>query len=284
MGAPPVKFGWLPDKPDKRDYFFGHPKVAPLPRADLPASISLRGDDTPIMNQLEIGSCTANAGCGLLQFLQKRDTGKYTPMSRLYLYRLTRWNMFVERGDTGASLRDTMMTMVVDGVIPELYWNYNIQRFEDTPTHMNIPGTLGFLTGKADNFEGIHYVRVDPDGANPLKVLEDIKTCIISKMPVIFGTQVFQQIMNVNSQGDIWAPTQGERPVGGHALMIVGYDDERTCYNTSSRGAFLVRNSWGTEWGDGGYGWLPYEYLMFGYAQDFWTLQGVRCVNTGDFV
>jgi C1A family cysteine protease len=264
LSAPLNVKGWIPDKKDPRDYTLKMEK----PRADLPTSYSLRDLDSPIMDQGQLGSCTANAGCGLLQFLQNANSGRYTPVSRLYLYKFTRMIMNTN-GDTGASLRDTMMAMVMHGVPPETYWNYNIARFDEMPQWR---GSEVFLSNMADNYEGGRYIRLDPDGVSPLKVLDDIKLCINSKMPSIFGTLVYQGILGVNTQGDIPVPQQGEQPIGGHALMIIGYDDTRGCLNTNTKGAFLIRNSWSSEWGDKGYGWLPYEYLMNGAAQDFWTL------------
>ncbi len=267
--------GWLPDREDRRDYTLSHPNVSPLPPVRVESKFDLRGWDTPVMDQGGLGSCTANAACGLLQFLANYNSGKYTPLSRLYVYKATRYIMGVQRGDTGASLRDTMMSLVLLGAPPETYWNYNITRYDDDPPW--------YVVAMADNYEGTRYIRLDPNGASPDKVLDNIRLCICSRLPVIFGTLVWPQIFTVGEGGDIPAPDPAAQPVGGHALMIVGYDDNRGCIGTERRGAFLIRNSWGASWGDHGYGWLPYSYLYDGYAQDFWTLQSARWVNTGDF-
>lgn len=275
--------GWIPDAKDPRDYTLRSPRVSQLPRVEIAPAVDLRRYDSEIADQGRLGSCTSNAGCGLLQFLQKATSGSYVPLSRLYMYKATRYLMGVATGDTGASLRNTMQAIVMCGAPPEMYWNYDTSKYDEDPTWLNRPSSSWFLSSLAEDYEGTRYIRLDPDGASKEKVLADIKLCVNSKMPVIFGTLVWQGIEYVNSQGDIPMPSQGEQPVGGHALMIVGYDDQRGCLGTSSKGAFLIRNSWGTNWGDRGYGYLPYEYLMKGYAQDFWILQSAKFVNTGDF-
>lgn len=275
-----MKFGWIPDTRDPRDYHLRMPQFKDiLPRTEYQSSVDLRPLDTPVFDQGDLGSCTANAACGLLQFIMKQAAGKYTPLSRLYLYKMTRMHMNTQ-GDTGASLRDTAMAVTMNGVCPELYWNYDPGRFDELPKWM---GSEAFIHDLADNYEGTHYVRLDPDGCDKQTALRDIKDCVRSKFPVMFGTLVYQQIMNVNMQGDIWYPSQGERPVGGHALLIMGYDDERDCIGTPSKGAFLIRNSWSPAWGNQGYGWLPYAYLLEDQAQDFWTFLGSKYVTQGDF-
>ena len=64
--------------------------------------------------------------------------------------------------------------------------------------------------------------------------------------------------------------------MGGHAISAFGYDDEK--------GALLIRNSWGEEWGENGYGWLPYEYVLQGLVQDFWSVLKQDWIDTGLFV
>lgn len=267
---------------DRRDYSFRG--VSTLKNFKLPETPYLKAvnwidQDTPIDNQGQVGSCTAHAGTGLLRFLQKQATGNYTKLSRLFVYYQTR-SIANSSGDSGASLRDTAMELATMSAPPETYWNYNESLFDTRPTWRS---SEAFLFAMAENYEGLHFVRLDPDGVDRDKVLDDIKTCVRSKLPVMFGTLVYQQIMNVNTQGDIWYPSQGEQPVGGHALLIIGYDDDRECFGTSGKGAFLIRNSWGTDWGDNGYGWLPYDYFLKGQAEDAWTCLSTKYVNIADF-
>ncbi|MBI5206396.1 MAG: hypothetical protein HY934_01245 [Candidatus Firestonebacteria bacterium] len=91
-----------------------------------------------------------------------------------------------------------------------------------------------------------------------------------------------------DKNGKIPFPGKGEKIEGGHAIVAVGYDDKMKIKNMDSKGiettgALLIRNSWGTGWGDAGYGWLPYEYVLKGLAQDFWSVIKKEWVDTGEF-
>jgi C1A family cysteine protease len=103
----------------------------------------------------------------------------------------------------------------------------------------------------------------------------------------MFGFTVYSSIAQAESDGKIPFPGRGEKVEGGHAIMAVGYDDSLKIKNTSSGettvGAMLIRNSWGKTWGDGGYGWLPYEYVLQELAVDWWTLIDSKWIDTGEF-
>jgi len=75
--------------------------------------------------------------------------------------------------------------------------------------------------------------------------------------------------------------------IGGHAVSVAGYEDGLVIKNAASgaqtKGAFLIRNSWGTGWGELGYGWLPYDYVLKGLATDWWVLSKAEWVATGQF-
>jgi len=107
-------------------------------------------------------------------------------------------------------------------------------------------------------------------------------------MPVIFGFTVFNSMGQASGTGDIPFPCPHDTTVGGHAVMAVGYDDNRVikntnCGGTKTKGAILIRNSWGGEWGDGGYGWLPYEYVLQDLARDWWSVIKAEYVGLGIF-
>ena len=280
--------GWLPDYPDFRDYTAEHKTVQPLlkqmkvgkaVKASLPASVDLRAWCPPIEDQGSLGSCTANAGVGMMEYFERRAFGKHIDASRLFLYKVTR-NLLHWTGDTGAFLRSTMGALVLFGVPPEEYWPYKIADFDKEPT------AFCYAFGQA--YHAIDYYRLDPPGTVITDLLARIKTNLAAGLPAMFGFTVYSSYTQAGTTGKIPFPTPKEKIVGGHAIVAVGYDDKMKIKNTNqgateTTGAFLIRNSWGTGWGDKGYGWLPYAYVLSGLAEDWWSLIKAEWVNTGVF-
>jgi C1A family cysteine protease len=273
----PLTFGWLHDYPDFRDYTLEHEKIAPTAKAigvaskkaapKLPGAVDLRAWCPPVEDQKSLGSCTANAGVGLLEYYERRASGIHVDASRLFLYKATR-NLLHWTGDTGAFLRTTMGAMVLFGVCPEEYWPYVVGDYDLEPP--------AFCYSFARSYTSIRYYRLDPPGVSTGTLLARIKLLLGHGLPSMFGFTVYRSIYDVGADGAIPFPTTGEAILGGHAIVAVGYDDKRTIKNKNAKkatkGAFLIRNSWGTGWGDGGYGWLPYAYVEEGLAVDWWSL------------
>jgi C1A family cysteine protease len=293
--------GWLPDYPDIRDVTFqservpsklqalGQPSVKQMlakvgattsAPAALPASVDLRPWCSPIEDQKTIGSCTAHAGVGLVEYFERRAFGKHLDASRLFLYKVTR-NLLHWTGDTGAFLRSTMYALTLFGVPPEEYYPYNIADFDKEPS--------AFCYAFAQSYQAISYYRLDPSGTARDALLARIKTELSKGLPSMFGFTVYSSINQANTNGGkIPYPTRGERVEGGHAIDAVGYDDNLKIKNTNpggieTTGALLIRNSWGTGWGSAGYGWLPYKYVLDGLATDWWSLIKSEWVDTGQF-
>jgi C1A family cysteine protease len=279
--------GWLPDLPDFRDYTVTSEDVKPILKAagvlkadssTLPASVDLRQWCSPIEDQGELGSCTANAGVGVVEYFQRKAFGKHTDASRLFLYKATR-NLMQMTGDTGGYLRSTMGALALFGVPPEEYWPYDITKFDKEPP--------AFCYSFAQNYQSIKYVRLDPEGKSKKDILRQIKTNLAASLPSMFGFTVYSSIAQAMSGGKIPFPEKGDRVEGGHAVMAVGYDDRIEIKHKSSgvatKGAFLIRNSWGLAWGDEGYGWLPYEYVLKDLALDWWTIADSKYIDTGEF-
>ncbi|MEA1946279.1 MAG: C1 family peptidase [Thermodesulfobacteriota bacterium] len=278
--------GWLPDYPDYRDYTIDHKDIKPMikeigvtnpSKVSIPASKDLRTWCSPIENQFSIGSCTANAGVGIIEYYERRAFGKHIDASRLFLYKATR-NLLHWTGDRGAFLRTTMGAMVLFGVPPEEYWPYIIADFDKEPS--------AFCYAFAQNYQTIKYFRLDPPVTKKDVLLKRIKTLIAYGLPSMFGFTVYNSIGQSVNDGKIPYPCPGEKIAGGHAVVAVGYNNKMKIKNTicgkETTGALLIRNSWGA-WGDNGYGWLPYDYVLDGLAIDWWTLLKIEWVDTGRF-
>lgn len=292
--------GWLPPLPDLRDYTEATPEIAEMAKAlgftatkkrafAAPSTADVRAWCSEIENQQDLGSCTANAAVGVVEYYERRAFGRHIDASRLFVYKTTR-NLMGVVGDTGAWLRTTMGAMALCGAPPERYWPYTTRKqpgpngeptFDDEPT--------SFVYAIADNFEAFKYFCHDPLGANvPLAdVLASVKRYLAAGVPSMFGFYGFPSFSQADIKGGIPYPCPGEKAEWGHAIVAVGYDDNIKIKNLQcsleTTGALLIRNSWGTGWGDNGYGWLPYDYVRNGLALDFWSLLSLRWVNTGQF-
>jgi C1A family cysteine protease len=287
IGHYELGMGWLRDLPDLRDYtlrtrevadVLGQLKLLNVAPSILPASVDLRRWCPVVENQGALGSCTANAGVGLLEYFERRVSGKWIDASRLFLYKTTRKLMGV-RGDAGADIRTTMGAMRLFGVPPETYWPYEIAKFDAEPS--------AFCYSFGKNYKTLRYYRLDPPGTLPQSLLTNIKTNLAAGFPLAFGFTVYSSISTAAASGKIPYPSKGEKTLGGHAVDAVGYDDLIRIENGSSgketTGALLIRNSWGDMWGSAGYGWLPYDYILMGLATDLWTVVTAEWVDTGEF-
>ena len=280
--------GWLPDYPDFRDYTENTEEVKKvleptgLQKAKkLPASVDLREWCSPVEDQGSLGSCTAHAGVGIIEYYERKSFGRHIDASRLFLYKVTR-NLMKIKGDTGAFLRTTMGAMVLFGVPPEEYWSYNEgeKEFDQEPP--------AFCYAFAQNYQTVKYFRHDPPGTSGDTLLNKVKTYLVAGHPAMFGFTVYSSIEQAEETGKIPYPSPKEKIVGGHAIVAVGYDDKMKIKNKYGKiettGALLIRNSWGKGWGENGYGWLPYEYVLKSLAEDFWSVLKKEWIDTGQFI
>jgi C1A family cysteine protease len=256
-------FGWIPDLPDRRDYLFIPIKEILL---SLPPSVDLREQqqEPPIYDQGSLGSCTANAIGGALEFLQIKQQNKeiFTP-SRLFVYYNERVVIGTVDYDSGAYIRDGIKSVADLGACPEEDWAYDISKFTQKP--------YTACYEHAMSHQAIVYSRVNRN-------LNDMKACIAAGYPFVLGFTCYESLMSneTTSTGAIKMPGSGESTVGGHAILAVGYDDE----HVDGGGRFIIRNSWGESWGRLGYGSIPYAYLTDpNLSDDFWT---IRTVESGE--
>ena len=253
------RYGWIPDLPDARDHLFAAP---PAVMAQLPTSVDLRSKCPPVYNQGELGSCTGNAIAAAVQFdrmKQKQPSAKDLVPSRLFIY----FNERVIEGtvdtDAGAQIRDGVKTVAKLGTCFETgsnAWPYKIPEFRERP-------------GKACYTEAAKHQIVQYSSVVP--TLSQLKGCLAAGYPFVFGFTVYESFESqaVAKSGDVPMPSPTEHSLGGHAVLGVGYEDKTQ--------TFLVRNSWGSEWGDKGYCRMPYAYLTNnGLARDFWTIRMIE--------
>lgn len=239
-------YGWRPDVPDQRDFFYK--AIKPVIR--LPKSIDLRKNCSSVENQGELGSCTANALSGNIEFLDNKPDNTYQDVSRLFIYYNERVLEDSVDYDSGATLRDGIKTLKKTGYCWEDTWPYVIRLFARKPPKKC------YLEAKKHCIESYHRLTTIPE----------MLTCLAEGFPFVFGFSVYEsfQSQNVARTGVARMPKKDERMLGGHAVMAVGFNqkDKR----------FIVRNSWGTQWGQKGYFTMPYKYLET-LAADFWTIR-----------
>lgn len=216
-----------------------------------------------VYNQMDLGSCTANALCaayGLDLYKQSLTTSGgyyYFDPSRLFLYYNTREreNPRYICCDTGASIRETVKAMNRKGVCKESEWPYDVKKFTDKPPQQCYNAAVGNNLCK--------YQRLDQN-------IDQFRACLKDDCPFVFGFNVHESFHSVKNRlcGDMPMPTNGEYisdPIGKHAVVAVGYDD--------SRRRIKVLNSWGLGWGDNGYFYMPYDFIEEGYfCFDFWKI------------
>lgn len=246
-------YGWIPDLPDHRDKNYAKFKVVAPEK--LPSQIDLRPQCSPIQDQGQLGSCTANALAGNVDFLKKQQLKSVLDFSRLFIYYNERVIEHTTNTDSGAMLRDGIKTLVKLGVCPETEWPYDINQFTEKPSDQAYTDAL--------NYQITAYYR--------LGSLNELKHTLASGYPFVFGFSVYESFESaqVASSGIVPMPMPNERLLGGHAVMAVGYDDGKQ--------QFIVRNSWGTTWGLQGYCLMPYAYFMqTDLSSDFWTIRDME--------
>lgn len=238
---------------------------------DLPKAVDLTTLNvfTAVEDQKNLGSCTANAVIGLVEYLIKSSTGYAEDYSRIFLYKVTRKLMGdLGTGDSGAFIRDTIKAMRLFGVVPEKWWPYSVEDFDIEPD--------AFIYNMAQNFQSLSYLRLDEHPSTDwAKNLYNIKSAIADGFPSAFGFWV-PNLSGVTKTNPI-LPSVNDIDYfdGGHAVLAVGYDDDKK--------AIKFRNSWGDDWGDQGYAWMPYEYLKYDIAFDFWTILNQEWIDTHYF-
>ena len=229
---------------------------------DLPPRVDLRPHLTCVEDQSAVSSCTANALAGAYEYLAKRALGEAGDVSRLFIYYNAREYDGGVTGDTGCTIAAAIQVLQELGACNELTWAYDEDRINHRPLPDAYQEALNFLVEEADEIE------VD---------LDAMKHCLAEGYPFVFGLMLFASFDRAGKRGLVPMPNpmgeDGRQEHGSHAMLCVGYSDQSQ--------AFIVRNSWGEDWGDRGYCYIPYDYLANPeYCDECWA---VRAVSDLDF-
>lgn len=247
-----IKYGWKRELPDFRDI-----KHKPSLKDEYDNIVDLRKNCPGVYNQGKLGSCTANAIAGAYEFneIKEKEDNLFIP-SRLFIYYNERDMEGHVDSDSGAEIRDGIKSITKLGVCNETDWPYVIDNFKLKPDEK--------CYELAKNHKCIKYEKLKQD-------LSHMKACLSSGYPFVFGFAVYDNFETeaVARTGIMEMPTQDSKQLGGHAVMAVGYNETKK--------VFIIRNSWGIEWGDKGYFYMPYDYILHSeLASDFWVIQKIK--------
>ena len=246
-------YGWVRDLPDTRDFLYAAPLM--MFRTGLPSKVDLRSKCPPVYDQGQLGSCTANGIAGAIEFDQRKEGAKVFAPSRLFIYYNERAIEGTVSQDSGAQVRDGIKSVATLGAPPETDWPYNIKLFAEKPP------LKAYTDAKQDLVAS--YSRVSQGTTQ-------MQGCLAEGYPFVFGFTVYESFESaaVAKSGVVPMPASREKVMGGHCMLVVGYD--------AIKRVFIVRNSWGKSWGLKGYCTMPFEYLLNSHlASDFWTIRTV---------
>lgn len=266
--------GWQRDLPDAHDYTVHDNEVRKLTKnldrlKKLPEFVDWREYCEGVDDQSNCNTSAANACVGLLQYYERRATGRIIEPSRLFVYKTAR-RLLNCSGDNGASLRATWKAIVRFGTASERIWPFEPRNLDAEPD--------AFAYSFDNQFSSIRYVRLDSVGNTGDETLRSVKAFLAAGFASVLGFPVNDSI---RQYPDIDFPSMSNAVIGGQAVMAVGYDDKRRY--RSEKGALLIKNSWGEAWGEAGYGWLPYDYVRKQLAVDFWIIMRPEWLGTGEF-
>lgn len=230
--------------------------------SDIPY-IDLRNRCPKIYNQGNLGSCTANAlafGYEYTELMEKDNIKESIEIpSRLFIYYNERKIEHTIDEDSGAELYVGVSTLKNIGVCNESLWKYDINKFKQKP-HESC-----YIEAKNHTIDKFYAIE---------QRICQLKAALIQGFPVIFGFIVYKSFMTekVKKTGIMSLPLENDEIIGGHAVAAVGFDDKNQ--------RFIIRNSWGENWGDHGYFYMPYQYIINKeLASDFWCITHSLNIN-----
>jgi C1A family cysteine protease len=239
-------YGWKKDKPDPRDMLYKDT----LSDISIPDKVDLRPYCSRVEDQGNLGSCTANALAGNLEFLEDKAGLPFYDISRLFIYYNERKIEGDTKEDNGAQLRDGIKSLVRWGYCSEGRVPYDITKFSRKPS------CIAYSEAAKHKISSYASIRT----------MDEMRHCLADGYPFVFGFDVFESFESdeVAKTGIVPMPKIDEQQLGGHAVCAVGYDQTKEI--------FIVRNSWSDKWGDKGYCYMPYD-LLIKYGNDYWSVR-----------
>lgn len=213
-----------------------------------PSSFSVREEMTPAKSQGGRGTCSAFATTAIAEFFNAKEyKNRVLDLSEEYQFKRTKEIDIADYGyqGYGAYLRSAAKAYQKYGMCLESTLPYGGGKTEDSWKELSISRDMDVEAGK---FKAKAYASV----ATSVEAIR--KALVLTKSPLLFGMTLYQSYRQARDNGGyIPIPKDGEEKIGGHAMALVGYDDET--------GYFEVKNSWGDLWGDNGYIKIPYELI-----------------------
>lgn len=231
-------------------------------------------------DQKFLGTCGPFGYDGVVGHNRKTMYNEIVQTSPLFLYKKTR-DMANETGDVGVTIRNLIKTAVTFGYVLEEHYPYTKQNMKDfdkpIADDLEKMGQLNQATS---------YIRIDAPNMDRRALLDELKKYMVKNIPIEFGFACYESLDYSHKDGRIPFPGRNEVQTGGHAVVLCGYDNSMLITNpingVKTKGAFKIRNSWGNS-GEGGYYWLPYDYVLHELAMDFWAVLELEWMNWRDF-
>ena len=245
--TPLPPYHWKKDPVDNRDFVY---QLSSIPI--MPPKVDLRPYASPIDDQGNLSSCTGNAIAGAIDLIDRKNQNKPLRVSRLFIYYQERLLEGTISQDRGAYIRDGIKACYTVGAPLESIWPYNISKFATNPSSV--------AYADAAKRKVVSYAKCGDFNA--------VKNALAAGTPIVVGFYVYSSFdtASVAKTGIMPYPnTTKEQLLGGHAVCLVGYDDTHNW--------FIARNSWGPNWGDHGYFYMPYQVIRdTNMSSDFWTI------------